>query len=100
RRKPRAFRPGQGKARGFHRSYKIDTGLTNFSGVSAMNQPRQGHRNGPVAAFFIFVWDAMNFVRRLAFNLLFFGLLLVLLVAMAAAGRVTPLQDGTTLVIA
>jgi len=65
-----------------------------------MNQPRQGHRNGPVAAFFIFVWDAMNFVRRLAFNLLFFGLLLVLLVAMAAAGRVTPLQDGTTLVIA
>ena len=65
-----------------------------------MNQSRQGHRNGPVAAFFIFVWDAMNFIRRLTFNVLFFGLLLVLLVAMAAAGRVTPLQDGTTLVIA
>lgn len=65
-----------------------------------MNQPRQGNRNGPVAAFFVFVWDAMNFVRRLAFNILFFGLLLVLLVVMVAAGRVTPLRDQTTLVIA
>src|SRR3546814_440495 len=65
-----------------------------------MNQPRQGNRNGPVAAFFIFVWDAMNFVRRLAFNILFFGLLLILLIAMASAGRVKPLLDETTLVIA
>ncbi len=65
-----------------------------------MNQPRPGHRNGPVAAFFIFVWDAMNFVRRLAFNFLFFGLLVVLLVVLAAASRVKPLQDQTTLVIA
>ncbi|MGN7726584.1 signal peptide peptidase SppA [Luteimonas sp. 22616] len=65
-----------------------------------MNQPPQGNRYGPVATFFIFVWDAMNFVRRLTFNLLFFGLLLVLLIAMAAAGRITPLQDQTTLVIA
>jgi len=66
-----------------------------------MNQPvRQGDRHGPVANFFIFVWDAMNFIRRLAFNLLFFGLLLVLLVAMAAAGRIKPLQDRSTLVIA
>src|SRR3546814_14830335 len=65
-----------------------------------MNQPRQGNRNGPVAAFFTFVWDAMNFVRRLAFNILFFGLLLILLIAMASAGRVTPMLDETTLVIA
>jgi protease-4 len=65
-----------------------------------MNQPSQGNRHGPVAAFFIFVWDAMNFVRRLAFNLLFFGLLLVLLIAMAAAGRIKPLLDRSTLVIA
>ena len=65
-----------------------------------MNQPPQGHRHGPVAAFLIFIWDAMNFVRRLTFNLLFFGLLLVLLIAMAAAGRIKPLQDRTTLVIA
>jgi protease-4 len=65
-----------------------------------MNQPPQGNRNGPVAAFFVFIWDAMNFVRRLAFNILFFGLLLVLLIAMAAAGRIKPLQDKTTLVIA
>src|SRR3546814_2997145 len=65
-----------------------------------MNQPRQGNRNGPVAAFFIFVWDEMNFVRRLAFNILFFGLLLILLIAMASAGRVKPLLDETTLVIA
>ena len=65
-----------------------------------MNQPPPGNRNGPVAAFFIFVWDAMNFVRRLAFNLLFFGLLLILLVAIASAGRVKPMLDQTTLVIA
>ncbi|MDN5782941.1 MAG: signal peptide peptidase SppA, partial [Luteimonas sp.] len=66
-----------------------------------MNQPAsQGDRRGPVANFFVFIWDAMNFVRRLTFNLLFFGLLLVLLIAMAAAGRIKPLQDQTTLVIA
>src|SRR5690606_27196642 len=82
----------------------FDSPITNhqspLSGVTAMNQPRPGNRNGPVAAFFIFVWDAMNFVRRLAFNILFFGLLLVLLVAMASAGRVKPLLDQTTLVVA
>src|SRR3546814_12705937 len=42
----------------------------------------------------------MNFVRRLAFNILFFGLPLILLIAMASAGRVKPLLDETTLVIA
>ncbi|MGV8932800.1 MAG: signal peptide peptidase SppA [Luteimonas sp.] len=66
-----------------------------------MNQPvRQGDRHGPIANFFIFIWDAMNFTRRLAFNLLFFGLLLVLLVAMVASGRAKPLQDHSALVIA
>ena len=41
-----------------------------------MNDPR---RRGPIARFFIGLWDAMNFTRRLVFNLLFFGLLLVIL---------------------
>ena len=66
-----------------------------------MNQPaRPANRHGPVANFFIFLWDAMNFTRRLIFNLLFFGLLLVLLVAMLMASRAKPLLDRNTLVIA
>ena len=28
-------------------------------------------RRGPLARFFIGVWDTMNFTRRLVFNLLF-----------------------------
>src|SRR4249919_1785446 len=61
-----------------------------------MNDPRRG----PIARFFIGLWDAMNFTRRLVFNLLFFGLLLVILVAMGGGGRARPLLDRTTLVIA
>ncbi|WP_242113226.1 signal peptide peptidase SppA [Luteimonas aquatica] len=63
-------------------------------------QPAQ---RGPVAAFFVLVWDAMNFTRRLIFNLVFFGLLLLILLAMlfaAVSGRGGQLQDRTTLVIA
>jgi len=77
------------------------------------NQPANGRapdqrardgrgRHGPVAAFFIFVWDAMNFTRRLFFNLLFFGLLLVLLIAMMAgkgSSAIAPIQDRSTLLI-
>ncbi len=66
-----------------------------------MNQPV---RRGPIAAFFVGLWDVMNFTRRLILNLLFFGLLLVIvLVMLAALGRgsgVKPLQDRTTLVLA
>src|SRR6476469_2224787 len=57
-------------------------------------------RRGPIARFFIGLWDAMNFTRRLVFNLLFFGLLLVIIVAMGGGGRARPLLDRTTLVIA
>ena len=62
-----------------------------------MNEPR---RRGPIARFFTGLWDAMNFTRRLVFNLLFFGLLMVLLVMMSAGENVRPLLDRTTLVIA
>ncbi len=66
-----------------------------------MNYPQ---RRNPIAAFFVGLWDVMNFTRRLILNLLFFGLLFfVLLVMVVAATRgsaVKPLQDRTTLVIA
>ena len=66
-----------------------------------MNQASQ---RGPVARVFIGIWDAMNFTRRLILNLLFFGLLFLLLLgwfaARSAKPSVTPLLEGTTLVIA
>src|SRR5688500_13059320 len=62
-----------------------------------MNEVR---RRGPIARFFVGLWDAMNFTRRLFFNLLFFFLLLLFLVVIGAAGRVAPLQADTTLVLA
>ena len=37
-----------------------------------MNQPV---RRGPIAAFFVGLWNVMNFTRRLILNFLFFGLL-------------------------
>jgi protease IV len=56
-------------------------------------------RRGPIARFFIGLWAAMNFTRRLFFNVLFFGLLLLILAAIGGShGR--PLLDRTTLVIA
>ncbi|MFL6593580.1 MAG: signal peptide peptidase SppA [Luteimonas sp.] len=61
-----------------------------------MNEPR---RRGPIAGFFVWLWQAMNFTRRLVFNLLFFGLLLLLLSALGNGG-VRPLLARTTLVIA
>ena len=61
-----------------------------------MNEPR---RRGPIARFFVGLWDAMNFTRRLAFNLLFFGFVILLLVVLAASGG-KPLAGRTTLVIA
>jgi protease IV len=61
-----------------------------------MNEPR---RRGPIAGFFIWLWNAMNFTRRLAFNVLFFGLLLVVLAAIGNGGG-RPLLDRTTLVVA
>ncbi|MCG8277975.1 signal peptide peptidase SppA [Stenotrophomonas sp. NLF4-10] len=69
-----------------------------------MNPPPVPRRN-PVARFFVGLWDVMNFTRRLILNLLFFGLLflmlIVLLVAMGkGASSVKVLQDRTALVIA
>ncbi|MEP6632759.1 MAG: signal peptide peptidase SppA [Luteimonas sp.] len=55
---------------------------------------------GPIARVFIGLWDAMNFTRRLIFNLVFFALLLLFLVAIAAGNGVKPLPDRSTLVIA
>jgi len=62
-----------------------------------MNQPP---RRGPIARFFIGLWDAMNFTRRLIFNLVFFVLLILFLAILGAGDRVEPLLDRTTLVIA
>jgi len=62
-----------------------------------MNEVR---RRGPIARVIIGIWDAMNFTRRLVFNLVFFFLLLVFLVALGAGDRVKPLVGRTTLVIA
>ena len=62
-----------------------------------MNDPR---RRGPIARALIGLWTAMNFTRRLFFNLLFFGLALLILAAMVGGGRGRPLLERTTLVIA
>lgn len=69
-----------------------------------MNPPPVPRRN-PVASFFIGIWDVMNFTRRLILNLLFFGLLFLILIGlMVAVGKgassAPALQEGTTLVIA
>ncbi|HEY4556106.1 MAG TPA: signal peptide peptidase SppA [Lysobacter sp.] len=62
-----------------------------------MNEVR---RRGPIARFFVGLWNGMNFTRRLVFNLLFFALLFVFIAALGAGDRAKPLLDRTTLVIA
>ena len=57
-------------------------------------------RRGPIARFFIGLWDAMNFTRRLILNLLFFLLLILFIALLGAGDRIKPLLDNTTLVIA
>ena len=61
-----------------------------------MNRPRT---RGPIARVFIGLWDAVNFSRRLVFNLLFLLVLFVLLAAMLGGGKLAPLRDGSTLVL-
>ena len=61
-----------------------------------MNQPRS---RGPIARLFIGLWDAVNFSRRLVFNLLFLLVVFVLLAAMFGSGKLAPLADRSTLVI-
>lgn len=63
-----------------------------------MNEPR---RRGPIASILVGIWDAMNFTRRLIFNILFFGFLLICLAALGSGSkRVLPVDDRSTLVIA
>jgi protease IV len=63
-----------------------------------MNEPRS---RGPIASILVGIWDAMNFTRRLIFNLLFFGFLLLCLIALGSGSkRVLPVEDRSTLVIA
>ena len=62
-----------------------------------MNEPR---RRGPIARLFVGLWDAINFSRRLVFNLLFLLLVFVLLAAMLGGGKLAPVADRTTLVFA
>ena len=60
--------------------------------------------HGPIANFFIFLWDGMNFTRRLILNLLFFGLIaffvIVLIVGMFSGPQGISYDARTTLVIA
>ena len=62
-----------------------------------MNEPR---RRGPIARLFIGLWNAINFSRRLVFNLLFLLVLALLLAAMLGGGKLAPLAERTTLVLA
>ena len=62
-----------------------------------MNAPSQ---RGPVARFFGGLWDAVNFARRLVFNLVFVFLVLVVIGLFMAGDAARPLLDRTTLVIA
>ncbi|WP_363800004.1 signal peptide peptidase SppA [Lysobacter firmicutimachus] len=55
---------------------------------------------GPLARLLVGAWDAMNFTRRLFFNLVFFGVLLFFALAVMFGGRPEPLLERTTLVIA
>jgi len=57
-------------------------------------------RRGPIARFFKGLWDAMNFTRRLVFNLVFFAVLLLVLGVLASGDGARPLPDRTTLVVA
>ena len=62
-----------------------------------MNQPR---RRGPIARLFIGLWDAINFSRRLVFNILFLAVVFLLLAAMLGGGKLAPLAERSTLVFA
>jgi protease-4 len=57
-------------------------------------------RRGPVARFFVGLWDTVNFTRRLVFNLLFLLLLVLVIAAIGAGERAAPLLERTTLVLA
>ena len=60
----------------------------------------QPPRRGPIVRLLVGLWDAMNFTRRLIFNVVFFGLLILFLAMLGAGDRTRPLLDRTALVIA
>ncbi|KGO98226.1 signal peptide peptidase SppA [Novilysobacter defluvii] len=62
-----------------------------------MSQPA---RRGPIARFFIGIWDAMNFTRRLILNLLFFFLLFLFVAILSSGEGIVPLHGQTALVVA
>lgn len=62
-----------------------------------MNPPRP---RGPIARLFAGLWDAVNFSRRLVFNLLFLLVVLLVLAATLGGGKLAPLGERSTLVFA
>ena len=62
-----------------------------------MNEPR---RRGPIVRLAVGTWDAINFTRRLVFNLLFLVVLAIVLLAMFGGGKLAPLEARSTLVFA
>lgn len=62
-----------------------------------MNEPR---RRGPIVRLVVGLWDAVNFSRRLVFNLLFLLVLAIVLVAMFGGGKLAPLEPRAALVFA
>ncbi len=71
---------------------------------TVISPPPLPHKRGPIVRFFIGLWDAMNFTRRLILNLLFFFILFVVGIAMLSALTLgskssVRVQDRTTLVL-
>ena len=56
--------------------------------LPASPHPVAPPQHGPIASFFIWIWDAMNFTRRLILNLLFFFLLFVFLLIIFVVIRI------------
>jgi protease-4 len=64
------------------------------------NRSNEPGPRGPIARFFKGLWDAVDFARRLVFNLVFVALVLVVIGIFMAGDTARPLLDRTTLVIA
>ncbi len=62
-----------------------------------MNSPRT---RGPIARLVIGLWDAVNFSRRLLFNILFLIVVVIVLAAMFGGGKIAPPAERSVLVIA
>jgi len=67
-----------------------------------MPPPPLPQQRSPFVRTALGIWNGLNFIRKLVLNLMFFGLLLLLLVAIAAGqrGALAPLHERTTLIIA